>query len=924
MSIGEEVSCSPTRSEELSGGTARILAGVLEAFGKGRFEGFICKDADPLNTTCPVQAIPTQSKQTEVPRLLSASCHRIWICPNYKRPVWLSFSHNHDLMHCFTCDGQSLAGRINSNCTQSEFSPRRLQRNGLRFTVSNPPFESSDSASRGNVEVTFVVPVQPSEDEERTIVRPREDSTSERAARKSDIVTAPVDVDERSSPQAIHPEELSNAPRIVTFQSARGIVPLTGIERLQHIATQLKEIDAPGILSIQSVEETSDGCRVTMSPVAGATLEQLLRTRRPSWLEALRIITQVADALVPVHKKGLAHGSLQSSRIFLRNEQLTKLADFAICLVSDELSPSADHNAFACVAPENVDALRFPLTPQMDVYGVGVLLYRLICGRYPFRSDDRNEIQRQIREDAPQPPRQLAPEIPRELEQLCLQCLAKMPTDRPASAQELSTALNRLLVNYEQRNDSIQSESDSLTASQRIRVSRPASVRRVMLIQPDPPDGLVLDTLATTLDQIGFQPEPWSGDGLLYSLPTTSPNSDWTVSFCDRVLRCLRSIAKCQKTADTSPDRRSTSVRIRAISARLQSRPDVDQPVSPDALDREVLQLEATISSGSVEVCGRGCELLTRSLHCEESKFETDSPETGQYQFADRDGGTLQIHASRVRSQLPLSGRNSQFAILKSRWDQTCEGMGQIVLLIGDEGMGKTRLVRELVSHATENSSTIARTIVWNCQPYQQGQSLHPLMHWLRHSHQDFGDLDEDSTITSRIDTLLESAETSISEPACVLGSELGVRDSSYRLRSSLSATQQREQSCRVLIDWLKGQAKESPLLLVVEDLQWVDPATLSFLTLLAEGEFSDRIMTVLTFRSDFETPWGSRAHQTQVALNRLTKRHAKTMIEAASGREDSSPELVENVLKRTDGVPLYIEAEVTNPASDLFRDMRS
>lgn len=737
-------------------------------------------------------------------------------------------------------------------------------------------------------------------------------------------MTAPADVDERLAPPAVQPEEPSNAPRIATFQSARGIVPLTGIERLLRIAAQLKEIDASGILLIESVEETSNGCRVTMPPVVGSSLEQLLKTRRPSWLEALRIITQVAGALTPVHENGLAHGCLQPSRIFLRNEQLTKLADFALCLVSDELSTSADHDMLTCVAPENVDALRFPLTPQMDVYGVGVLLYRLVCGRYPFRSDSRAEVQRQIREDVPQPPRQLTPDIPRELEQLCLQCLAKAPADRPASARELAATFHRLLVNYEQHTKSSQSEGDSLTPSQRIRIGRPASVRRVMLIQPDPPDGLILDTLAATLDPLGIQPEPWSGDGLLFSLPSSSPNSDWTVSFCDRVLRCLRAVAKEQKSAQSSPDRLNEFVRIRAMSARLHSPLDVDQPVSPDSLDREVLQLEATVSGGSVEVCGRGCELLTRSLHCDDSKIEADSSETGNFRIADRDGGTLKIRAPRIRQLLPLAGRNSQFAILKSRWDQTCEGMGQIVLLIGDEGMGKTRIVRELVSHATASSSSAARTIVWNCQPFQQGHSLHPLLYWLRHSHEDFDDLDQNSSITSRIDTLLESAETSIEEPGCVLGSELGVRDSSYRLRTSLSATQRREQSCRVLIDWLKGQAKESPLLLVVEDLQWVDPATLSFLTLLAEGEFSDRIMTLLTFRPDFETPWGSRAHQTQVALSRLTKRHAKTMIETASGREEITAELVEKVLKRTDGIPLYIEADVTNPASNLFRELRS
>jgi serine/threonine protein kinase len=315
----------------------------------------------------------------------------------------------------------------------------------LRFTVRNAPFESSDTESRGRVEGTVVGPANTADQADETLVRPRGELSSVFAAGKSDDVTVHADTNQESV-SVSQSDEPSSAPRVVAFRSARGIVPLTAIERLRSIATQLQEIAAARILPIQSVGELHDGCVVTMSPVSGVTLDQLLHTRRPSWLESLRIISQVTDALVPVHKAGLAHGCLQAFRIFLQNQQLTKIADFALCLVSEELSPTADHKSLACVAPENVDASRFPLTPQMDVYSIGVLLYRLVCGRYPFRADNRIEIQRQIREDAPQPPRQLAPEIPRELEQLCLQCLAKTPTDRPISARELSKAFSRLLT----------------------------------------------------------------------------------------------------------------------------------------------------------------------------------------------------------------------------------------------------------------------------------------------------------------------------------------------------------------------------------------------------------------------------------------------------------------------------------------------
>lgn len=719
-------------------------------------------------------------------------------------------------------------------------------------------------------------------------------------------------------------DEISSGPRVATFRSDRGIVPLTGIERLQGIMEQLRRIDAPGILELQSIEVLEDGCRVVMPPVSGATLEQLLQSRQPSWLESLRIILELVEILIPVHEAGLAHGCLNTSRIFIQNEKLTRIADFGLCLVSGDFSVTPDHGQMACVAPENTGMPRFPLTPQMDVYTVGVLLYRLIGSRYPFRSDSLPELQRQIREDAPQPPRQLAPSIPSELEQLCLKCLAKHPTDRPASARDLWKPLNRILVNHEKAAEQPSTDSLSLSESQRIAIRRHDTVRRVMIIQFEPMDDLVLKAVADPLDRLGIQPEVWSGNGLLYSLPHSNPNSDWTVSFADRVVRCIRAVAKSQKKQSTLSSDGGMPVTLSAVSARLHSEPDRDQPVSPEALDRQVLQLQATIAHGETEVCGRGYELLARSLHCEKSNLEADSTGNVRFQIADRDGETLTVRTTRHRTLLPLSGRSSQFAMLKSRWEQTLEGMGQIVLLIGDEGMGKTRIVQELVSHVTTASARTGRIIVWGCRPYQQGQSLHPLLHWLRHSHEDFEAPEDDELVSSRIESLLEHAETSISEPARVLSSELGVHDSSYRRKTSLSATQRREQSCQVLLDWLKAHASDTALLFVIEDLQWVDPATLSFLTLLIESGFNDRIMTLLTFRPEFETPWGSRAHQTQVALNRLTKRHAKTLIEAASGRPDVPAETVDDVLKRTDGIPLYIEADVTGRISRQLSDSKT
>lgn len=783
--------------------------------------------------------------------------------------------------------------------------------------------DSSNPAQPEKVDGTFVVPVADSSADGETIARPRSQSSSENPVAPTDKGSAESDEGERSLSLSV---ELSNGPRVAVFRSERGVVPLTAIERLQLIVDQLREIDAPGILTIQSVDPLDEGCQVVMSPVSGSTLTQLLESRQPSWQESLRLIIHLVEALVPVHQEGLAHGGLNASRIFLRNLQLTKIADFGLCLFFSDSTDASSKEALACLAPENSGGQKFPLTPQMDVYSIGVLLYRLVCGRYPFRSESSIEVQRQICEDAPQPPRQLFSEIPREVEQLCLQCLAKNPADRPASAKKLWKTLSRLLVDDEQAASQSVDDSVSQSASKRLITRQSSSVERVMLIETQPRNGLVLETLADVHEHLGVLPERWSGDGLLFLLPPSSQRSDWSVAFADRVLRCLSAVAKEQKKNESPGSSPDQPIRLLVSSARIHARPDRTQPANADGLNGQVLRLEATVSNGHVDVCHRGGELLTRSLYCTESRREERTPDAWRYRLADRDGSTLTVRVTGARKQLPLSGRSSQLAILKSRWEQACEGMGQIVLLLGDEGMGKTRMVRELMQHVTQPGSDKAesgRSIVWNCRPHQQGQSLHPLLYWLRHSHDDFEDGNGDDTLESRVASLLDGAETSVSEAEHVLGSVLGMSDSSFRVRSGLSATQRREQSCQVLLDWLSSQATDSPLLFVVEDLQWIDPTTLRFLTLLVDRGFNDRIMTLLTFRSEFETPWGSRAHQTQVALNRLTKRHAKALITAATDRaDDVSSELVAEILQHTEGNPLYIEAAVADSMSRWFPNM--
>ena len=123
----------------------------------------------------------------------------------------------------------------------------------------------------------------------------------------------------------------------------------------------------------------------------------------------------------------------------------------------------------------------------------------------------------------------------------------------------------------------------------------------------------------------------------------------------------------------------------------------------------------------------------------------------------------------------------------------------------------------------------------------------------------------------------------------------------------SLPPSRQREETFRVMLDWLHTRAARRPVLFVVEDLHWIDASTLEFLGLfLAEG-LHDSILTVLTFRPEFQTPWPAVAHQTSLALNRLTRRQVGELMRKQMGT--ATPEaVVEQIFERTAGVPLFVE----------------
>jgi predicted ATPase len=261
----------------------------------------------------------------------------------------------------------------------------------------------------------------------------------------------------------------------------------------------------------------------------------------------------------------------------------------------------------------------------------------------------------------------------------------------------------------------------------------------------------------------------------------------------------------------------------------------------------------------------------------------------------------------------PLTGRDTEVGLLADRWEQAREGMGQVVLVVGEPGLGKSRLVdtiKELVLAGTGDESDggamESLIIEWRCSQRFQNTGLHPVARYLERVLQ----FEREESITGRFDKLARRMEDyGLGRPELValFAKLLFLPPDARYPPPSLTPLREREETFRGLREWLLACSRRQPVLFVVEDLHWIDASSLEFLSqFIAEG-LHDRILTVLTSRPEFQAPWPAAAHQTSLALNRLTRRQVGELARRDSGGPlpDS---LINQIYQRTGGVPLLVE----------------
>jgi class 3 adenylate cyclase len=252
----------------------------------------------------------------------------------------------------------------------------------------------------------------------------------------------------------------------------------------------------------------------------------------------------------------------------------------------------------------------------------------------------------------------------------------------------------------------------------------------------------------------------------------------------------------------------------------------------------------------------------------------------------------------------PLVGREAEVTLLRECWTQSTDGQGQVVMLSGEAGIGKSRLVRVLTERVVEAH---APRLTLRCSSYHTNSALYPVIEhfqrWLRWR--------RDTPPAVKLATLeqaLQAARLPLVVGLPLVAALLGVPVPAHYAPLHLSPQRQKQQTQEMLATWLLADAARHPVLMVWEDLHWADPSTLELLGRLIEQMATTRGLLVLTCRPEFVPPWAVHAHLSHLSLTRLTRPQAAEMITRVTGGKALPAVVVEQIVMKTDGVPLFVE----------------
>jgi len=252
----------------------------------------------------------------------------------------------------------------------------------------------------------------------------------------------------------------------------------------------------------------------------------------------------------------------------------------------------------------------------------------------------------------------------------------------------------------------------------------------------------------------------------------------------------------------------------------------------------------------------------------------------------------------------PLISREEEIALLLRHWHAAKRGEGQVVLLSGEPGMGKSRLAAAVAERIAGEPHTY---LIYQCSPYHANSPLHPFIAQLQRA-VGFKEDDTFEQLIDKLETLVATGTSQVQATAPLLAALLSIPFNKRYAPLTLSALEQRQRTLAALLDHLDGLARRQPILLLFEDAHWADATSLELLDLTVARAPQLPILALFTFRPEFEPPWAALPNVSTLSLGRLARSDVESMAARVAGGRRLPAEVLKAIVAKTDGNPLFVE----------------
>ncbi|HUF86710.1 MAG TPA: AAA family ATPase, partial [Thermohalobaculum sp.] len=248
-------------------------------------------------------------------------------------------------------------------------------------------------------------------------------------------------------------------------------------------------------------------------------------------------------------------------------------------------------------------------------------------------------------------------------------------------------------------------------------------------------------------------------------------------------------------------------------------------------------------------------------------------------------------------------GREHEIALMRDRWAAARGGEGQVVLIAGEAGLGKSRILREFAAGLDASDGGVLR---YQCSPHQTNAAFHPIVAEIEAT----AGMHPDDPPAVRLDRLERHLAAVFGEPgeaAPLLAALLGLPLERYP-PLDMAPQRRKQRSIALIVERIARLARDRPLVLLIEDIHWIDPSSLEAFDPLVERVRELPVLAVMTHRPEFTPHWAAHGHVTVHSLNRLGRGHGQAIAERVAGGKALPPELLERIIGQTDGIPLFVE----------------